>query len=817
MRREEVNEMSVEELQWHELRWSYKDYDYPFEAAEKAEPVEGTVGQERAISALSVGLSMAGRGYNVFVCGLSGTGRTSSVKEIVKHITPVHEPPKDRCYVHNFDAPDKPILLTFERGKARQFRRDMDQLIAFLQKQVPRLFEDESFTEARQRIEAELRAKEAGVLKEFEQKIEGTQFTLAQVKVGPVVLPEVFPVVEGKPIPIEQLEEAALSGAVKVEDLESLKKKYWELKRELSSVLKQTRRFGREGLQRMRELVKRSGEALVRGYIEDLKEKYADAKVSRYLEAAQRDILDNLELFRGEDESAAPPPARTATARSGAHMDPFLHYRVNVILDNTDRNEVPIVVETSPTLRNLFGTIEVSGDAGGRWQTDFMRIKAGSLLEADGGYLIVNAFDVLSRPGVWDHLKRTLKNQELRISAPELPFPFAQPGLLPEPIQLNTKVIMIGDAATYELLYGLDDDFKKVFKIKAEFDTEMPLSRENVDHFMAVLAKIRRQEGLLRFRKAALGAILEYAVRRASRRDKVSTRFGELADLMREASLLARNQGAKSVSERHVEDAILASMERHNLVESKIKEMIADGTIMIETDGAKVGQVNGLSIIQTPSYTFGRPTRITASTSAGKSGIINIEREARLSGRTYDKGVLILGGYLRLRYGQDKPLNLSASVCFEQSYSEVEGDSASSSEAYAIISSLAEVPIQQGIAVTGSVDQKGQIQPIGGINYKIEGFFDVCRAKGLTGRQGVLIPKRNVESLMLRKDVVQAVKEGKFHIYPVETIDEGLEVLTGLPAGRPDRNGNFPEGTINYLANEKLKTLVSTYKEYSAP
>ncbi|MBN2208901.1 MAG: AAA family ATPase [Candidatus Coatesbacteria bacterium] len=807
-------EVKTEELKPEDLRWSFKRYDFPFGKAEDAEPVQGTVGQERAISALKTGLRLPGRGYNVFVCGLSGTGRRSSVKEIVKHIEAVSPPPPDRCYVHDFSAPDRPLLLTLQKGQAQCLQNDMNELIERLRKQVQQLLEDKSFTEAGKQIEVEFKAKGQVVLNEFDKKLKDTQFTVAQVQVGPLTVPDVFPVIDGKPVTLEDFEQAVAEGKVKVDDMDAFKALYRELKSDLAEVLKRTRRLEAEALRRMKSLTMHFGKALVDGHIEDLKEKYANKKLSKHLDAVGKSIVENLKIFRSSGDESQQSSASCET-RPGSASDPFLHYRVNVLLDNTDREDTPIIVETEPTPRNLFGTIDLVSESPGQWRTDFMHIKGGSLLMADGGFLLVNAIDILTQPGVWEQLKRTLKNLQLRISVPELGYPFGQLSLQPEPIDLNVKVVMIGDAMMFELLYGLDDDFKKIFKIKAEFDTEMPLAPENVTHFMSVLSKIRLREKLLRFRKGALGAVLEFAIRRAGRRDRLSTRFGELSDLMSEANLNALNEGAKSVSEKHVQAAIDAAIDRNSLLESKIRQMITDGTIIIDTDGEKVGQVNGLAVVSTADYAFGRPTRITASTAAGDSGIINIEREADLSGSSHDKGVLILAGFLRERFGQDKPLNLSASVCFEQSYSGVDGDSASSTELYCIISSLSGVPIKQGIAVTGSVNQRGEVQPIGGINHKIEGFFDVCRAKSLTGAQGVLIPRLNVPSLMLRKDVVDAVAKGEFHIYPVDTIDQGLEVLTGKSAGKPDTEGYFPEGSINYLADQKLSRLAKALKEFS--
>ncbi len=809
-----MTKIRIEELKPEDLRWSYRRYDFPLGKAANAEPIRGTVGQDRAIAALKTGLQVPWRGYNVFVCGLSGTGRRSSVSEIVKHIGTVSPPPADRCYVYNFGEPDKPILIELQKGEARELKNDMDELIDGLTKQVPRLLQDESFSEASKQLEVEFKAKGKKVLKEFEQKLEDTPFSVAQVQVGPLTVPDVFPVIDDKPVTFEDFEKAVAEGKVQVEDMEAFKALYQELKRDLVEVLKRTRRLEAEALRRMKGLTMHFGKALVEGYIEDLKEKYANKKLSKHLGAVGKNIVEHLGLFRSaSDESQE--TSGSGAGDSGSSLDPFLRYRVNVLLDNTDREDTPIVIETEPTPRNLFGIIDLVPESPGQWRTDFLHIKGGSLLMADGGYLIVNAIDILMQPGVWEQLKRALKNQQLRISVPEFGYPFAQHSLQPEPIDLNAKVIMIGDAMMFELLYGLDDDFKKIFKIKAEFDTQMPLVPDNVAHFMSVLSKIRRDKKLIRFQKSALFTVLEFAMRRAGRKDRLSTRFGELSDLMSEANLIAVNEGAKSVSEKHIQAAIDAAIQRNNLLETKIKQLIKDGTIIIDTDGEEVGQVNGLSVLSTANYTFGQPTRITASTAAGEGGIINIEREADLSGSSHDKGVLILAGFLRQRFGQDKPLNLSASICFEQSYSGIDGDSASSTELYCIISSLSGVPIKQNIAVTGSVNQKGEIQPIGGVNHKIEGFFEVCKAKGLTGEQGVLIPRLNVESLMLRKDVVDAVAKGKFHIYPVDTIDQGLEVLTGESAGKPDADGKFPEGSINHLANEKLRKLAKALKEFS--
>lgn len=497
--------------------------------------------------------------------------------------------------------------------------------------------------------------------------------------------------------------------------------------------------------------------------------------------------------------------------------DELTEFQVNVIVDNSETKGAPIVIETNPTYRNLFGTMERSVDRSGIWRTDFTKIRAGALLQANGGYLVVNALDALIEPGVWPALKRTLRNRIFEMQTYD-PFYFITTSVLkPEPIEIDVKVVMIGDAFLYQLLYYRDEDFKKIFKVKADFDSVMPKEKKNVMEYASFIKKICSGENLIPFDSTGVAGVVEFGVRLAGRQSKLSTRFTFIADLIREASYWTKKDKSKYVTRKHVEKAIDEWIRRVSLIEDKIQELIEDGTIMIDTKGEVVGQINGLSVLDVGDYAFGKPTRITAQTSVGRAGVINIEREADLSGKTHNKGVLILSGYMRGKYAQDKPLVMSASLCFEQSYSGVDGDSASSTEVYAILSSLSGLPLRQDIAVTGSVNQNGEIQPIGGVNQKIEGFYEVCKAKVLTGTQGVIIPHQNVEDLMLRTEVVEAVKKGKFHIYSVKTIDEGIEILTGVKAGKRRKNGTFEKDTVNYLVEEKLKELAQKSKEFGAP
>jgi ATP-dependent Lon protease len=495
--------------------------------------------------------------------------------------------------------------------------------------------------------------------------------------------------------------------------------------------------------------------------------------------------------------------------------DPFLEYQVNVIVDNSETKGVPIVIENSPTFHNLFGTIEASLSRTGEPEANHMRIKAGSMLRADGGYLVFNATDALSETYVWKTLKRTLVSGEVEIASSGM-FPFFAPsGMKPEPTKIQLKVVMVGDYYLYRLLYASDEDFRKIFKIKSDFVPDMPKSSKHIQDYVSFINSLCNREDLPHLDREGVAAIVEFGVEQAGRQKKLSTRFSEIADVIREASYLARKGRAKFVSAKHIEQTIKDRIERVNQVDLLMKEYIDDGRIRIETSGAKTGQVNGLAVYNTGDHIFGKPARITAETTVGRAGIISIERESKLSGSTHDKGVLIMNGYLRAKYAQDKPLTLSASICFEQSYGPIDGDSASSTELYAIMSSLAGAPIRQGLAVTGSVDQKGNVQTIGGVNEKIEGFFRICKERGLTGDQGVLIPERNKGDLMLDKEVVEAVRKGKFHIYVVSSIEDGLEILTGIPCGKRLKSGKYRKGTLNRLITDRLEALAEGLKDSS--
>jgi ATP-dependent Lon protease len=800
-----------EEVPVEQLRWRCDPDTLPFETTETIQPCEEIIGQDRALEAIRVGLDISSIGYNIFVTGLAGTGRFTTIKCVLEEMNVTGKIPNDFCYVNNFKNPDMPHMISFPAGQGNAFKKEMETLIETLKKKIPLIFENETYLNKKKEAVEKYRNKQAEMFREFEKRVNKEGFALVQIQMGPYSRPGILPVVEGNPVNIEQLETMVEEDKFSKEELEKVKEKQAGLINELENIFKETRKSEKEVKEELTALDNEVISPAVKDMISDIKEKFDDEKVHRYLDEVQEDILANLNRFREKEEAPAPPLPGLVLPQP---VDTFSEYQVNVLVDNSETKGPPVIVETTPNYRNLFGTLERVIERSGIWKTDFSHIKAGSFLRANGGYLIFNALDALIEPGVWPALKRTLKNQIIEIQTYDPFYFFSTSALKPEPIECNTKVIMIGEAQIYYLLYSLDEDFKKIFKIKADFDSVTNKDTEKIQQYASLIRKICDEEKLKPFDRTGIAGVVEYGVRMAGRQKKLSTRFDLIADLLREANYWAVKDGSDVVGERHVDKAIEKKIYRVNLIEEKIQEMIDDGTIMIDSDGAVIGQVNGLSVYSFGDHAFGKPSRITAKTSMGKAGIINIEREVEMSGPIHNKGVYILAGYLRDQYAQDKPITMSASICFEQSYSGVEGDSASSTELYALLSSLSGLPLRQDIAVTGSVNQKGEVQPIGGVNEKIEGFFDVCKAKGLTGKQGVMIPHLNVGDLMLRKDVIEAVKEGKFHIYPVKSINQGIEILTGVEGGESLDGGKFKEGTVNDLVDKKLRELGIKIKEF---
>ncbi len=804
-------------LKLEDLTWTPPPEGIISSTTAEIEPQEEIIGQDRAVKAISRGLAMKNYGYNVYVAGTNGTGRTATVLKLLREFNTEGPIPPDLCYVNNFKDPDQPRLLTFQAGQGMSFRQRVDDLIGSLKKKIPAVFESEEFQAARNEIINRHMGAQKALFKNFENKVTAENFMMVQVQVGPFTRPDLAPVVVGNPRKMEELEALVEEGKFSAEELERLKTKHKELSQEMEKIFKAARDIDKTIQEDLEKLAKEWVTPLVKDSMNPVREEFQIEAVKIYLDEMEADILNHLERFRprlmaqqGPGEAAAQPVL--VPPDPGQLRD----YEVNFLVDNSETKKPPVVFETTPTYRNLFGTVERVMDRQGFWFSGFSQIKAGSLLKANGGYLVLNARDVLMEVGVYPALKRSLRNRVLDIQSDPYSFLFTT-ALKPEKIPIKIRVLMIGDAEIYDLLHWYDEDFRKIFKIKADFDHNMPNTPNNMNKLAGFVARICKEEDLLPCDASGMGAVAKLSIRWGGRKKKVTAQFDRIADLIREADIRAREANSDTISKTHVEQADLDRDERVSMIEDKIHEFIQDDILMIDVTGERVGQINGLSVYSLPEFSFGRPSRITVKTSMGKLGIINIEREAELSGHTYNKGVLILSGFLRDRFAQNKPLNLIASITFEQSYSGVDGDSASSTELYALLSAISHKPINQGIAVTGSVNQHGEVQPIGGVNEKIEGFYKVCRDKGLTGQQGVMIPRKNVGDLMLRQDVIDAVTDNQFHIWAVDHVDQGIEILTGIAAGQPDDKGDFPEGTINYLVNENLEELTRRLKEYESP
>ncbi len=684
----EITEVTLQELTAPKLRWRCDLSRIPFETTAQAPRREGFVGQERALRALKMGVELSAPGYNVFVCGLAGTSRGGTIAQMIEELHPETKPSLDRCYVNNFKITDRPRLLSLPRGSANIFRKDMQAGIDFLRRRIPQVFEGEPFQRQKSRIVERFSVREKELMDDFTRRIAREQFALGHMQVGAVALPEIFPVLEGQMVPIEDITKMVHEGKLETVVAEDIERKYEQFRQEFTVVYRKTLTLSREMASELSYLEQEAASVLVDGVIEELKEKYPGSGVSEYLEEVRQHLLDNLGPFKereGEEEQAPPEVSEGAQKPPGLERDPFRLYGVNVILAHNAEDKSPVIFETTPSYANLFGTIQRAYDTRGGWSSDFMDLRGGSLLRADGGFLIMYSIEALSEPGVWRALKRTMNHSRLEIQPLEMFYPFTSTALKPEPVDINVKVILIGDRDLYEMLYEYEEDFRKIFKVRVEFDEEMPMSDKVIEEYAGRLRALSEKENLFPFDRGAFASILEYGVRRAGRRNKVTARFVDIADLAREAHYAAAGTGENVVRAAHVRAAIASKIERHNLIETRIREMVEEGTLLVDMHGSCVGQVNGLSVMEIGGYSFGKPVRITASAALGKVGLINIEREANLSGRFHDKGVHIISGYMRGSFAKDKPLTLAASICFEQSYSGVDGDSASSTEVYALL------------------------------------------------------------------------------------------------------------------------------------
>ncbi|MCL5028464.1 MAG: AAA family ATPase [Bacteroidetes bacterium] len=793
------------ELKPEDLRWRCSPEVFAFDSTIDLKPIEGILGQERALKALRLGVDLRSPGYNIFIAGLSGTGKATTVKKMLETISSNCPPLFDYAYVNNFKDNDMPILLTFQIGKAKIFKQDLSNTIDILKKRIPQALESEVYISRKKRIIAHYNDREQALMNSFEEKLKQQNFSLGQVKVGEAARPEIFPVIEQKPVPIYQLEEFVKQGKLTEDSAKDILKKYNSYQQDLHTLFRKGLKISEEFQDKLNLLERETAEVVVKGAIENLRENYSDKKVLEYIDEVEESILNNILIFKGMKPEGD-------TSAEGFQIDYFKEYEVNVILDNSGTKDCPVIIETSPNYLNLFGTIEKVYDGRGGWYSDFTKIKAGSLLRASGGYLVLNVKHLFEEPGVWRTLKRVLTYRKLEIQDSHNYLQIAPSILKPEPIEIETKVILIGNDYIYSLLAMYEDDFKKIFKIKADFDYEIKRNDEVLIQYARVIKKMIKEENLLEFDKNAIAYLIEIGAKFAGHKEKLTARFSQIADIAREANFWAIDDGFKIVSAAHVKKAYESAKERHGLLESKVNDMIEENMVLIDTDGERIGQINGLAVYDADFYSFGRPTRITATVSLGGGSIINVEREAGMSGRHYNKGVLIISGYFRETFGQNVPLTFNANLVFEQSYGTVDGDSASCAEIYALLSTLSGLPINQSIAVTGSLNQKGDVQPIGGVNEKIEGFFDVCNSRGLNKKQGVIIPVQNIKELMLREEVIDAVAKGKFHIYPVERVEEGIEILTGVKVGKRNVKGTYEESSVFDLVEKKIKDLYAKSK-----
>ena len=752
------------------------------------------IGQERAVRALQFGLGIKEKGFNIYVAGMPGTGRLTSIERFLEEIAAREPAPYDWCYVNNFRDSYHPQVLRLPAGRAVQFQADMEKLTASSVGNIRNAFESEDYATHRETVIKSFQAQKQALLEGVSEQARQQGFAIQQTPMGLVTIP----IRKGKPLSEEEFL------ALTPEEKETLDQTQQKLQETLETVIRQAKGVDKSIGEAMQKLDQEVALYAIKHLVSEIKEKYQDLdQILAYLDQVQQDILSNLADFKPEPEEQPAVPLPFMRSKD----QPLKKYIVNVLVDNSEHQAAPVILERNPTYAHLFGSIEQEAQFGAL-TTDFTLIRPGSFHKANGGYLVLPAEDVISSPLSWESLKRALGNKELVIEdASDKLGLMSTKSLRPDPIPLDVKVILVGRPDVYQALLTYDEHFNELFKVRADFDTQMARTEENVRDYAAFISKICEEENLKHLDNTAMARVVEHGSRMAEDQEKLSTHFGEIADVIREASYYASLDGSPLVTVTHVKKAIDERFYRSSLVQARIQEMIARDVIKIDISGEKCGQVNGLSVITLGDISFGQPSRITVTIGLGREGLVDIEREAKLGGPIHTKGVLILSGYLTEKYAQDKPLSLAARLVFEQNYSGVEGDSASSTELYAILSALSGLPIQQGIAVTGSVNQMGEVQAIGGVNEKIEGFFEVCKVKGLTGKQGVIIPESNVCNLMLKEEVVAAVGQGKFHIWPVGHIGEGIEILTGVPAGNSLEAGGFAEGTVNERVDRRLRQL----------
>ncbi|MBN1109394.1 MAG: AAA family ATPase [Methanomassiliicoccales archaeon] len=777
-----------------------------FDATDSLRPTKEIIGQERAQRALHFGLEIQDQGFNIYVSGMPGTGRQTAVCKFLRELASTKPKADDWVYVNNFTNKYEPIAIRLPAGLAIQLRADMAAFIEEVEIVLPRAFESEEYENRRKEALGKLAKEREETIELANQRAEKRGFF---IQIGPIGL-MINPMIDGRPMTTEEFD------ALPEKEQDAIIKRRERLDAELMVLFRKIREIDIKSMEVISKLNSEIALYAIGPLLSDLLERYGGIQELRsYIENVQKDILENLDLFLGVPQpqtDKVPPKMQQLITKDMA----FRNYEVNILVDNGSTVGAPVVFEDTPSYLNLLGRAEKDVQFG-VVSTDFTMIRPGSLHKANGGYLVLPVLGLFKYPWAWEGLKSALKRKKVRIEEPGEQAGFITTrGLKPHPIPLNLKVVLIGTPEINQLLHLGDPDYPELFKVRADFDDVMDRNEDNLDKYSVFICTLCEHFDLKHLDKYAVAKMMEYGSRLADDRRKLSTRFASVADIIKEANFYALRDGSRYIKVEHIQEAIDEKLYRSNMVYQKIQEYIEQGVILIDIEGSKVGQINGLSFMEMGDIDFGRPSRVTASVSVGRDGIVDIERQAQMGGPLHTKGVLIIGGYLSGKYTQDKPLSLNARIVFEQSYGGVDGDSASSTELYAILSALSDLPIKQNIAVTGSVNQKGEVQAIGGINEKLEGFFDVCKAKGLTGEQGAMIPVSNVQNLMLKEEIIEAAKDGNFTIYPVETIDQGIEVLTGVPAGERRADGSYEEGTVNYLVDKRLREMAETVRDFQA-
>ncbi len=786
--------MKNNELSYKSLKKYCNPEKLPFETTKELEPINTGIGQERGIKALEFGLNVNIKGYNLYLEGPGGVGKTMYTKKYLDTISKKEKVPNDWCYIYNFNNPNEPIAVSLPAGQGKEFKETMDQFIKDIKNDINTTFSNEDFEKEKNAIKQKFEQKRTVLLEKLNKESAKYGFEVKTAQNGIYMMP----VVNGKTLQEEEFEKLDDSVKKEFEDKSNI------VQEQIISVISQIKTIEKEADLKIEEWQSNIALLTVNARINLIKSAYKkNKKINKFLDDIKQNILKNISVFieQKQQANAQANPQQMIQQQS----KPWENYRVNLFVDNSELEGAPVIMDSNYSYHNIFGKLEYENYYGSL-KTDYTMLKAGLLQKANGGYIIFQAKDLLENQMCYNALKKALRIKEISIeNTTDQRSSMVMVSLKPEPIPLDIKVILIGNANIYHSLLAMDSDFRKLFKAKVEFEDEAPRTEENIIKLARFMHGFCEQEGLLHLDKYAVAKIIEYASRLAENQNKLSTRFNDLSQIIGEACTWAKISKSKIVKAEHVTKALEERIERIKKYDAKYTEMIKENTLLINTTGEQVGQINGLTVMTIGDYTFGKPAKITANTYTGKNGIINIEREVELSGSSHSKGVLILNGYLGEMFAQDIPLSLTASICFEQLYNGVDGDSASSTELYALLSSLSGLPINQAIAVTGSVNQKGEIQPIGGVNAKIEGFYQVCKMRGLDGNHGVIIPIQNVNNLNLSDEVVDAVKNKQFHVYAISNIEEGIEILTGVPAGKRDKNGNFPAGTVNYLVYEKLK------------